>query len=517
MALTKAHARMIEGSPVNVKDFGAVGDGVTDDTAAIQAAITYCKANNKSLYSGSENNHFITSQIDLRSVKGVLFNCTISHATDDFIPVVIGHESTQLFEYTFNINRIVWTNQPGSGETKSNLATNPQLRIVGLKNAYIFVGSVDYIQLYADSDDPTTQSTAYNTIQIILSYLVEFDTNPSPSGSTIQWINGNKFLPGRIQRITMDGTYSHNNNIFYAQEMETNGEITLTTGFSNKFYDFRFEGTGITVTFGTGHNNYVRQSYAEVNYSSVGLGSPTVTQGTGAANIFIRDYEQFIDKVVMFGLSNGETVDGIQKNFYQQYVDKSGDQWDANSTFTTIFETDYIPCVAGIGFNFESDQTMWRPKVTFYDASLSQITSASDPELLDGQVLTWSSVSNAYVIASDISEIDALMVTATSGYFKVEVVTGSTLPAFDYVNLIGYCPKGHNGEALAAMSPKYKSGLISVTAAEIADATNAINTTDKYAGKQVWVSNAFKTVFAAANLATSTWRYSDGTTAYTPS
>ena len=38
MALTKSRNRMTAGAPVNVLDFGAVGDGVTDDTAAFNAA-----------------------------------------------------------------------------------------------------------------------------------------------------------------------------------------------------------------------------------------------------------------------------------------------------------------------------------------------------------------------------------------------------------------------------------------------------------------------------------------------
>ena len=39
MALTKSHNRMISGSTLNAVDYGAVADGIVDDTAAIQASI----------------------------------------------------------------------------------------------------------------------------------------------------------------------------------------------------------------------------------------------------------------------------------------------------------------------------------------------------------------------------------------------------------------------------------------------------------------------------------------------
>jgi hypothetical protein len=50
MALTKVTYAMIESAPFNVLDFGAVGDGVADDTVAVQAAINACLASGKSLY-----------------------------------------------------------------------------------------------------------------------------------------------------------------------------------------------------------------------------------------------------------------------------------------------------------------------------------------------------------------------------------------------------------------------------------------------------------------------------------
>jgi hypothetical protein len=103
MALTKAHNRMIEGAAVNVKDFGAVGDGVTDDTAAIQAAIDYLRENGGGRlvapaqdgvenYSNEPNRYLISSTIKI-DIEKVVIDC-------DGIFGPYGSFSGYLFEIT---------------------------------------------------------------------------------------------------------------------------------------------------------------------------------------------------------------------------------------------------------------------------------------------------------------------------------------------------------------------------------------------------------------------------------
>ena len=74
MALTKAHNRMIAGQYVNVRDFGATGDGSTDDTAAIQAAIDFIDTGSETETGGivyfPRGTYMISSTIYVRNTHG---------------------------------------------------------------------------------------------------------------------------------------------------------------------------------------------------------------------------------------------------------------------------------------------------------------------------------------------------------------------------------------------------------------------------------------------------------------
>lgn len=69
MALTKTHSRMIQGSMINAKDYGATGNGATDDTAALQAAIdATLQSDHKTLFVPAGKYNFTTVRLYLDDV-----------------------------------------------------------------------------------------------------------------------------------------------------------------------------------------------------------------------------------------------------------------------------------------------------------------------------------------------------------------------------------------------------------------------------------------------------------------
>ena len=71
MGLTKVSYAMINGAPLNVLDYGATGDGSTDDTSAIQTALTACDAAGGGTVYFPTGNYKITSTIDLTGFENV--------------------------------------------------------------------------------------------------------------------------------------------------------------------------------------------------------------------------------------------------------------------------------------------------------------------------------------------------------------------------------------------------------------------------------------------------------------
>jgi len=97
MSLTKVTYSMISGAPVNVDDFGAVGDGAADDTTAIQAALnsgskSIIFANGKTyLVNGgltyTETNSFIDATGATIKLKNSATNKNILTCTGDYATV----------------------------------------------------------------------------------------------------------------------------------------------------------------------------------------------------------------------------------------------------------------------------------------------------------------------------------------------------------------------------------------------------------------------------------------------
>jgi hypothetical protein len=92
MALTKVSYSMITGAPVNVKDFGAVGNGVANDSVAIQAAVN----TGKSVFF-PEGTYLISTAIQLSTTNQHLFGVGAQSVLLTTTDIETLYSSTSLF------------------------------------------------------------------------------------------------------------------------------------------------------------------------------------------------------------------------------------------------------------------------------------------------------------------------------------------------------------------------------------------------------------------------------------
>ena len=87
---------------VNVKDFGAVGDGVTDDTAAIQAAVTYAYSSGKDLFWDKGSYSTSTSISNFHSVRHIGAG-NVKRGLDTFYVQPVDTNSNKIYVATTGI------------------------------------------------------------------------------------------------------------------------------------------------------------------------------------------------------------------------------------------------------------------------------------------------------------------------------------------------------------------------------------------------------------------------------
>ena len=414
---------------VSVNDFGAVGNGIADDTTAINNAIAHCLANNVTL--NAEGTYKITSTVNFRyaSIDFSNANINVAHAG---IGIIIGGNASNPNNPIQNFKSV--TRSVGTDST-----TTPTVRAIGVKGQNIYIGRVPYFQVYADTSTAvyaTDYSSAYSNFYLKYVDTLELTNNAATTGSVVQWINENQFYLTRITTLLVNGTYSHNHNNFWNGSFENSAVITFSTGRSNFVYNTRFENIA-TVTFDSSASDcVVTTSWTSSNHRYPTTGITVVNNGKMCSVIPV--YDMYYPRTSYVGFSY-ESLKKVGADYNVQGVSNV----TINATNLTavanslIFTSTFIP-VSGaeqsVFYAYISNNTNGiRISVKGYDSSKTLITPAADQVYYDGAGNRQFQQIDAPVNTS--TGRTFFVLDSTCAFIKIEVYVGTAALTFDTFNL----------------------------------------------------------------------------------
>jgi len=295
---------------VSVKDFGAVGDGVVDDTAAIQAAITYAKTLSRPRLIVDAGIYLISSTLtfDLPNYSTMEFIGEILTAGGN--PAVrIGSTSTNPTGYFVTGLKVRRTTNDTSGNSTGVQLRNIVASYVDIRQV---TGFQDGVLCFANQGNG---GVSYNEIH--LGFLHDNRYNLHLQASGVGYVNENLFFGGTYNHssgypavstvnIWIDyATYRNNNNRFYSPSLEDNSTLAVAAiinGDNNLIVHPRMERS-------------VSQSTYEIQFTAnssenqiIGAGFtmvPTNISDSGAGNCYETRQGVLIQKQATAGNGNG--------------------------------------------------------------------------------------------------------------------------------------------------------------------------------------------------------------------
>jgi hypothetical protein len=177
---------------VSVKDFGAVGDGVTDDTAAIQAAINYCNTSGAILM-GAPGDYRVTSTL-VMNCNGNMGEMTILANATLVSPVIVYGGSTST-TYDFN-KSMVFPQVENTGRVPGFWGTGTGIEIRNTDACIFTVPRIEYFENGLRCGG-LSEGCAYNTIFLQYIYQNKINVLCQPK-DTIGWCTQNVFIGGRL-------------------------------------------------------------------------------------------------------------------------------------------------------------------------------------------------------------------------------------------------------------------------------------------------------------------------------
>lgn len=351
MALTKTHRRMIQNGRYDIRDYGAAGDGVTDDTAAIQAAIDAATAAGGQAY-GPEGTYKITSKITIKcDADFSLANIDVYDTPAIAVEVSTGNAAdptTSITNATVVLPKVI-TNKtkPATGWVGQGVG----VRCVRNLSCQVVVGNVVGFKTGLLLTSFGGGGCVYNNYY--LGHLENNEVNIALTpGDAASWVNENLFLGGRFSHYSAEGTSVSgtrhillsaaanpvNNNLFIRPSIEGNiAEFHVECGGNqNTFQQARWEATTPKLRFyGTSTNHGARN----IVLGGFGLQDLVVSYSgtTGKQNAMLGGAEEVIEMG-----SSGQPLraqnTGSSTSAIRKWYGATEDPW-ANGDDWTVFES----------------------------------------------------------------------------------------------------------------------------------------------------------------------------------